>query len=305
MAWYWRCISFPSSSMALVGCWIYHDTRLQEKGKQTRAGHEQAGSSASDFGLWHSRPAVSFSNADIGYDWYNTCRARLHKKVRLSERSNQSNSAVGAQKRGGNLAFKPFSFVKETDSVFHHVQTWLSLGTCFLVRFLFLSRASMNRGRRPSRRILTMLSSRCSLPSLTRVSCHDVSLSSPAARWVSLRSSWGDRAAKEDTLSCGRNVLQRGSAIGKRCRKKSANQRFPTWTLSSTIRSVISLPDADFPFSMKELVFELVVKLRWMTRLGLPGGPLSSISMYPFFFPILTKLLISFARPKTYRIECK
>jgi len=32
---------------------------------------------------------------------------------------------------------------------------------------------------------------------------------------------------------------------------------------------------------MKELVFELVVKLRQITRFSLPGGPLR-ISMYPF-----------------------
>jgi len=65
----------------------------------------------------------------------------------------------------------------------------------------------------------------------------------------------------------------------------------------------MSLPNADLPLSVKELAFELAVKLRRMTRFGFPGGPLSSISMYPFSFPILRKLLISVARPKTYRSE--
>jgi len=71
----------------------------------------------------------------------------------------------------------------------------------------FYQEISVNRAIWHSRCILTMLSSRCSLPSFIRASCHDVSLSSPAARCVSLKRSWGDRAAKEETLSCGRNVL--------------------------------------------------------------------------------------------------
>jgi len=37
---------------------------------------------------------------------------------------------------------------------------------------------------------------------------------------------------------------------------------------------------------MKELVFELVVKLQQMTRFSLPSGPLR-ISMYPFSLPWL------------------
>jgi len=49
---------------------------------------------------------------------------------------------------------------------------------------------------------------------------------------------------------------------------------------------VISLPDTDLPLNVKELAFELVVKLRRMTRFGFPGGPLR-ISMYPFSLPRL------------------
>jgi len=68
---------------------------------------------------------------------------------------------------------------------------------------------------------------------------------------------------------------------------------------------VISFPDAGLPLSVKELAFELAVKLRRMMRFDFPGGPLSSISIHPFSFPILRKLLISVARPKTYRNECE
>ena len=58
-----------------------------------------------------------------------------------------------------------------------------------------------------------------------------------------------------------------------------------------------------FAVERERAAFELVVKLRRMTRFGFPGGPLSSISMYPFSLPILRKLLISVAHPRTYRNE--
>jgi len=58
-----------------------------------------------------------------------------------------------------------------------------------------------------------------------RASCHDVSLPSTAVHCVSLKSSWGDRAAKEETLFCGRNVLGRTNkrlegAMGRKVQTK-------------------------------------------------------------------------------------
>ena len=87
--------------------------------------------------------------------------------------------------------------------------------------------------------------------------------------------------AKEETLSCGRNVLGRTNkrlegAMGRKVQTKDFQPE--CWAQPS---AELSLPDADLLLSMKELVFELVVKLWQMTRFSFPGGPLR-ISMYPF-----------------------
>ena len=68
------------------------------------------------------------------------------------------------------------------------------------------------------------------------------------------------------------------------------------------MRWLMSLPEADRPFSMNGAVLELAERLRRMTRLDFPFAPLSSISMWPSSLSFLTKDLRSCARPRTYNV---
>jgi hypothetical protein len=77
-----------------------------------------------------------------------------------------------------------------------------------------------------------------------------------------------------------------------------AYHMFPTWTLSSCILLVISLPVAELPFKVKDEPFDVALRLRRITRLPLSLEPLSSISMNPESVPFFTKEFSSDARPR-------
>ena len=77
------------------------------------------------------------------------------------------------------------------------------------------------------------------------------------------------------------------------------HQRLETWTLSSAIRLLISFPVADWPLMKNDELFDFALRVRMMTRLGLPFGPFNSISMKPASVPIFTKEFSSVARPST------
>lgn len=85
----------------------------------------------------------------------------------------------------------------------------------------------------------------------------------------------------------------------------STHHRLLTCTLSSAMRWLISLPEADRPFNMNGAVLELAERLRRMIRFDFPFAPLSSISMWPSSLSFLTKDLRSCARPKTCNVGNK
>jgi hypothetical protein len=66
------------------------------------------------------------------------------------------------------------------------------------------------------------------------------------------------------------------------------HQRLPTWIFNWAMRLLTSLPEACLPFIVNVELLEFWINSRLMIVLGFPGGPLSSISIWPLSLVCLT-----------------